>query len=530
MSSKIIELRQKDADKVNNNGDYECILNHYDISVKPNESIVLKNAVIDTEASNSQKITIKDPLELTIKCYKYWNYFTDSNFTKEDGSTAPPINAEPHFICTEKAGSSDFNFATSLRTSAKDTSKLGFGAGIVEVEYTDIFGKKKTIQVKCQFGSPPPNFLLNDLPHDFLFDKTKSLKYTIIKDDLGFMSNTNFEILSVPQSEDVLHPEETSITFELEAGNYSEEDLISSLNREVQKNITSNGTSLLNTPFFKYTTPADDYFVNYTGDYALKSSESIGVGASIFEFDFDQSTNQFSIKYIHEPYYYQGNQAVGYLPVGSNFVQINKAGGIVITELSSKNKNTGQITEFWTNSMGFKDDLLTGFTFITKSYNGNAFLVPKWSTLLDGINTTGGYLSIAMSVNISDSNNWYKKPTIPPTGFFTSSQDTIDILGSEKTAINDSNNNGVYLVSIEADNYTNEFYSKDNKYTNIKSIVSRYFSLNSYTTSNSSDSVIFQNKTGKEMILNKFKIKILNPNKELVDNLGENNSIYLEII
>ena len=61
MSSKTLELRQKDAMKVNKNGDYEVSLPYNnDLTLEDGDTLQLQKVFIDTEADSSQKINIPE--------------------------------------------------------------------------------------------------------------------------------------------------------------------------------------------------------------------------------------------------------------------------------------------------------------------------------------------------------------------------------------------------------------------------------------------------------------------------------------
>jgi len=60
-------------------------------------------------------------------------------------------------------------------------------------------------------------------------------------------------------------------------------------------------------------------------------------------------------------------------------------------------------------------------------------------------------------------------------------------------------------------------------------IVSRYYELNSFTSGGSDTSLIYTH-VGDPITLSSFGVRIMKPDKTLADNLGENTSVFLQII
>ena len=77
MNTLTIECRQKEANLINSNGDFQTIIPNK-IMIEEGDAIVVRNSFIDTEATESQKLVIPDEgLKLTIKSLKYlvnWDF------------------------------------------------------------------------------------------------------------------------------------------------------------------------------------------------------------------------------------------------------------------------------------------------------------------------------------------------------------------------------------------------------------------------------------------------------------------------
>jgi replicative DNA helicase len=87
---------------------------------------------------------------------------------------------------------------------------------------------------------------------------------------------------------------------------------------------------------------------------------------------------------------------------------------------------------------------------------------------------------------------------------------------------------GYFLVEIQS-KFLNDFYTIDQNRSNIKAIVSRYYSLDSYTTGNEQGSAVYTHE-GPPMTLSSFNCRILDSDKNLATNIGDDSTIFLEII
>ena len=75
----------------------------------------------------------------------------------------------------------------------------------------------------------------------------------------------------------------------------------------------------------------------------------------------------------------------------------------------------------------------------------------------------------------------------------------------------------------------NDFYTQENNFRNFQQVVSRYFVQNSYTSGTSDGSLIYTHE-GEPTLLQSFSCRILNSDKELANNIGEDNTIHLVLV
>ena len=86
---------------------------------------------------------------------------------------------------------------------------------------------------------------------------------------------------------------------------------------------------------------------------------------------------------------------------------------------------------------------------------------------------------------------------------------------------------GYFLVEVQAA-FGNNYINNNGNFKHIVAIVSRYYEKESYTSSTSADSIIYTH-SGNPVIINSFNCRILNSDKSLAQNIGQDNTIILEV-
>lgn len=156
------------------------------------------------------------------------------------------------------------------------------------------------------------------------------------------------------------------------------------------------------------------------------------------------------------------------------------------------------ITTFKVTNLEMSKNLTSAYTSVAVTYPTNGTYVP--APLADNVQTSGGSTVV----------------TLEPI-----------------MALNSINNvqlQNPYFI-IEVSGFDNKMQGVNNTFTNIMAVVSRYQSIDNYTSfyTEGNTSVPYIHK-GLPIQLNNFKIRILNPDKQVADNIGASNSIYLEHI
>lgn len=321
----------------------------------------------------------------------------------------------------------------------------------------------------------------------------------------------------------------------------------------------------------------DDETVN---GYGFKYTEGVNapsiLGASQFVLAYDDDTNRFNFQFLHTPIFsnadgtsggsselgglcnaqgWTGNQGGQPNPVlPTNKYRVSSNGGILLADL--------QPASLWSTQLGFdldrfKRDItgqptnipnpnccLVGFNQKAKNNAGNNFTtndeqssLPFFYNLpVDGKQKTTGFLGVN---SVFDKGKGFQQqvqlPTVSTAGeakskFVLIGDDTTQI-DAGKSVLSSDNTEvsfGYFLVEVQG-NFTNNFLNQQGNFKHIVSIVSRYYSRDNYTTSSSADSIIYTH-SGDPVLLNSFNCRIMNSEKQIAQNIGQDNTVILELV
>ena len=113
------------------------------------------------------------------------------------------------------------------------------------------------------------------------------------------------------------------------------------------------------------------------------------------------------------------------------------------------------------------------------------------------------------------------------TGIKSITDLTTEIEASESKLQTEILNYGYYLIEIQA-GFQNEIVGGDSITQNISGIVNRYYSMGTYTSSEGSTFQYIHR--GNPQYLQDIKIRILDNNKNLAVGIGDDNTIFLQLI
>jgi len=559
MTSKILELSQMEAQTVNKNGDYNISLpQNSDLLIQDGDSIQLKNVFIDTEQQSTQKIIIKEPITGYLEFMPYYTYIRTDELTTYNGASAPtpadvPIDGDAYIVCRD-IGGANLSQLNSIKLFNNNPDSI---IAEYEILYTDTQGRSH--RHRAEAGSvidPLKAFSLNFESESLIYQTNQSITLRVIggylwgtkeklspaqiaKVSISIQSETPVST-TAPHFEPVLN----TYTFIIEKGNYSPELLTKEINRQLQRAGTSGEMNkyLEENPFLEAYGQSNHYLVRASdGAEIIQITGDLMIGASQVDLEFEPDTNQFSWNYIHMPYFTTptatapGQPAVGYITGnGTNtYFTVNKNSGIVFNQIWSEFSN-GESAGLFTEILGFNnDDLSVKFSpkSLTNYHNvptlTSIFITPD---LEDGKNTTGGFIPLSAQVDRTSASWW--KPAVensPQSGlpFLSTSIDTFNILGSQNTISNTQFSYGYFLIEVSG-NFKSNYYSNKSS-PNIMAIVSRYYELNSFTSGGSDTSLIYTHQ-GDPITLSSFGVRIMKPDKTVADNLGENTTVFLQII
>ena len=287
----------------------------------------------------------------------------------------------------------------------------------------------------------------------------------------------------------------------------------------------------------------DIYGCRFDGEGVIRSAtDGLLFGSTQVGLEFDDTgQNKFFFSQLHSPFYIisggdstMGTKFTNVLnSAGASTIQnfvANKTGGIGFTELKPES--------VWFKKLGFDPALITNFgikdfgggTQIANYENiaGGDVVLPNLSpitfTLNDGINTTGNFTSLDSAVNKAT-------PRVLPD--LTTLADTSQIIKQiyAKNAINEGGSLPYYLIEIEGKGINSDIRgSRDSAIHNnkISGIVSRYYQTGSYTSSMDGSGAIPYVHKGEPLIIDSFKVRILDPDGTLTENIQDSNVVFLQ--
>jgi hypothetical protein len=277
-----------------------------------------------------------------------------------------------------------------------------------------------------------------------------------------------------------------------------------------------------------------------------KPYQDLYIGASEFAIDYDEVNQNFQFSYFHTPLYAGSSNTTGTPSVVfTRLAKGNNEGEQVeffLSDIYTQTKNCGifitdlQPRSFWSN-LGFNPTDL-----IVNTENGidTGEILSKTtdqqmplSSVFSGSQFNNVY-NLNQVVNFGLVNTGLVTTTQQGTVFdefsggylnFIQSSNNLPIIASDAYQ---SQNSGFYYVSVDIGlgSLTDDSKSQTNE---IMGIVSKQFNVNDYITGFSDSSLTYQHN-GAPTMLNNLKIKILDKNKNLVQNLDENSCVFVQII
>jgi hypothetical protein len=272
-------------------------------------------------------------------------------------------------------------------------------------------------------------------------------------------------------------------------------------------------------------------------------------GGTQMVLDYDTDRKRFFWSYLHSPYLGAPQQAVATEAVGfvpkqkmaagtGDAVLIRRNSGIFFTQLTAKKSSPTSSSAsdgvgFWNDMLGFDTSTLLASDANLGAVTINGLAIPdlKMPTAIP-VNecTTAGYAGLDIMANRTDQAGWWHMPTLaggPPTFYFSSSNGITEEIFAGKGVVSAVDNFGYYLLDIEA-KYPQEFVGANQQFRSIRGIVSRFYENDAFTAASEADGIPYVHK-GEPLLLDSFRVRILQDNKDLAPNLGNRNCVFLQV-
>lgn len=580
MDTYTLELRQKEAQVINANGDYDFMVQEK-ILLEDGDSCVIKSVYIDTEASSNQKINVPHDLTLTMDFIKWWRYYFVKEIDNQAGN--PSIkqvgdpdtyfvspNNETYIICdgkdTSGASGGDVLFSIEMFFRSQGSYGTPEGGGFdLQIDYKTFSGDDATMRIsipKFASGGKLSGTAVK-LAKPLIWRKdgyptlgNQGLKFTPSKEIMATKYNTQWEpdFSEGLGGEIFVEPRQETATVKIEQGAYSPVDLCNSIN--TQLTVWSERTG--EDPLYgnKFLQPEQQYFAGYRANtIAVGGGDRPNVlviraqtpadtqkyvqlvGANQVEMTYLDSVQKFAWNQLHTSYLdSSGTPSVFY--EATTGTTRDAYSGISWTFLGAKRDDNGEDFDFWNGLLGFDlQTLYPTFDFVVyanadwENAGAKDVLMCNYTDgFKDGQNFTSGLNTIgalvpSSSTTISASGGF----AFPLTGNTTNPTNGKNVqIEASNSVLSATSTFGYFLIEINA-KFGGNFVMKNQNKNNIRAIVGRFYELNSYTSGTEGDSLVYTHK-GNPVFLESFQCRILDSDKNVAPNLGDDNTIFLQVI
>jgi len=571
----ILQLRELDGIETNI-GDYEILFDK-PITIYPEDSISMKSCFIDTK-NQDNKITFTEDNTFDIFYSFYLNNFNAN--TSPYFNNAPPTG-NTYILCTEIAKPVNNTNLSSIQY-IEFGREVPFAIPKVDLEF--VYFDENQVQQNFPFSLPAfeankgPEFYRPNLP---VFTNYRMATFYFLYNGAIFNVGDQAEWQSigwpgtrngagnVPYVDeiDVFENGEYETFYDYEdivipKGKYTPTEITQIINKKLTQltdvnynindlsNISTNIPLLRNIDFFRDTSfPAPIPGNPKSYDYAwispqeekiypiYKTSNTASVppaivppaiftGTDSFSFGYDEDTSLFEITESHMPIYDDnGNKVIQTLqPAGVNsLAKVVSVGGVFIYGV---NQYSGP--NIITDVMGFDNTLITSSNSIAipKINNYLNTIIPELVRPLEkGVNITGEFLGVN-----SVTNKTSKSILVSNALTFTQVSTQSNAIKAVTPYTGDlSVEQGYYLIEITGFNNTNDYIGQKYSNNKIKAIVSRYYSINSYTSSGGESDIQYVNVSNNTQYIKSLHVRILNPDGTLATNIDNDNTVFLQI-
>lgn len=301
------------------------------------------------------------------------------------------------------------------------------------------------------------------------------------------------------------------------AGAYPTDNIFLRNQRLVREDVYETG-NIQDTKVYFFAEDGSNYF-----NYDLTANDYM-IGSDQMDLNYDEGNQKFNFQAIHTPFY-GSDGAIDLRFVRNDTLNVNllvnKSMGICFTDL--------QPSSLWDDILGFDATLKVSPSNLKKSFAPYGF--QNWNVPIlhrvDGINSTGGFLGTSAVLNKSEATVYQS-----PTDLFTRKVESNNAtpIYAKVSQSGGKQNEPYYLVSIDM-NANQDYYGATDLYkNNVKAIVGKYYSTNSYTSASGDAGVQPYTHIGEPFLLTDLKVKILDPSFYPAVGIQNNNAVFLEVI
>lgn len=561
----LLELKQTDATISFNNGDYMVNLPK-SVDIEEGDSIILNSAFIDTVATTSDTIILTD--DLTVE-YTFGYYLTnqDSTNTKHYASYIDNLgnvltqqqlqDGNKYILCQQHASGAlnDYSEIVNYQFEWTFSSANNPPSMIIYFTYINIAGNTVSGNsvIPGSSSQNPPRYYyapINIIAKNNSFQLTNTQE--IIKTGYKIIG---FSPAPAPVTADTFEPVLNNFTFTIEKGVYTRSQIAKIINDKCSINSINDEyltTSPVKSPFLQNSTDyntgsisTQQYFFvdlkNHSNMFYLDNAKWFGT--SQHDLEYDETQQKFYYNYLHIPIYNAtGDLIVRYAQnnlINSQvrYKAVGSYSGIFLTNITSTINGVEQ--HFFENDLGFDftKELITDINssaLTTKTIGAQSENPPNSGTyigyikeaimptitLTDGNETTNAY--IGLDTGIQKNASYFDVPAFTTA---STSESTQSIYASNSISLSGTNT-PYFLIDINIP-FLNDLITRTGDRKTIYAIVSKYYSLDSYTTKEGS--TILYTHIGAPTQLSSFKIRILNPDYTLSDEIGNDNTLFLQI-
>ena len=540
-NTTIIECRQLDSNNPSQNGEWENILVE-PITIYPNDQIGIKSVFIDTIAQTNNKINLVDDLNVSLSFSLYNQNWKIDNKTYSDATKQPDGRT---YILTQKTNGASVVGVLLVKqlqfgSRVKD---YGFGGIPAQVQYINFSGQKVTLNVPIQVSPDKSGGYPFDFDAVVKLDANGKPIITILNaDEIGKENaqgdGPNTIYLGVASTEpvtaDLFEPYVATVDLTIPKGTYSPQEIcklindyfsVDSITGYIVGNNTPSRSQLLKSS--RDSNNSNNFYMMYSSietrevqDYTYNITDYYWFGTNQFELAWDDAQQRFYFNYLHMPYYNNDNICVQFIdsPVNGYFLN-SKAGGILLNDM--------QPSSFWQDLLGFDlSSILVQFKHVVV---GTDTVAMPTKPLVNGVNMTSGFNGITSSLLISSTSgtDFDKVPDLA-TPFFTIIGDsTIGIYGKEPSFAG-ALKFPYFLIDIDTV-FKTDLLGQNRKTDSIQGIVSRYYSIDSYTSGGTETSIPYVHLSPYPIQLTSLNIRILQPDGTVPASLGKDNNVFITI-